>query len=107
MSTIERLFTTTIAVTRHVFSNDSSAQVSQGNVSGHIQPASPNMVGHLGETFGTVFRVWCNKDADVETGDKLVISSGDYAGTYQAKAIRVLSVGGNPHMEVTCVKDAS
>ena len=105
MSSIERFFTTTIVNTRMTWSNESSAETSVGSFLGHIQQAQPEIAEMVGEAWGKVFIVWCDKDTDVETGDSLSIESGDYSGTYSVKNKQINATGRNKHLELTVVKD--
>ena len=104
---IDRFYTTSIAVKRMTWSNESSAQVSQGSISGHFQQARPEFVEQIGEVLGRVFIVWCDRAADVEIGDSLTIASGDYAGTYSVKNAELNSFGrqNNQHKELILIRD--
>ncbi len=102
---IERFFTTTFAVMRMSWSGDSSAEASAGSFVGHIQQARPEFAEAIAEAWGKTFVVWCAKGTDVEAGDTLTISTGDYAGTYSVKNIQVNAVGNNQHLELTAIKD--
>ena len=102
---ISRFYTTTIVTTRMDWSNESAAEVSVGSFLGHIQQAGPDMIEHIAEAWGKAFIVWCAKGTDVETGDTLTISSGDYAGTYSVKNLQTNATGGNQHLELTVIKD--
>lgn len=104
---IERFYTTTIAVTRMSWSGESSAEVSAGSFTGHIQQSRPEFAEQIGEAWGKTFIVWCPKTTDVEAGDTLTIASGDYAGTYSVKNSKVNAVGGNQHLELTVIKDVA
>lgn len=103
--TIENFYTTSIAVTRMEWSNESSAEASAGSISGHIQQARPEFVEQIGEVWGQTFLVWCAVDADVESGDTLTISTGPYTGTYSVKNKQINAVGNNQHLELTVIKD--
>lgn len=101
---IERFFTQSIAIKRLTWSNDSSAEVSQDTILGHIQQAGPELTQFIGETLGNVFTIWCDKDEDVDVGDTLTLATGNYAGTYTAKGIQLNAIGNNQHLEIVCVK---
>lgn len=102
---IERFYTTTIAVTRMEWTNESSAEASVGSFTGHIQQARPEFAEQIAEAWGKTFIVWCAKGTDVEPGDTLTISTGDYAGTYSVKNAQTNAVGANQHLELTAIKD--
>lgn len=104
---INRFYTTTIAVTRMSWSNESSAEVSVGSFSGHIQQAGPEFAENIAEAWGQTFLVWCAKGTDVEAGDTLTIETGDYAGTYSVKNVQTNATGENQHLELTAIKDVS
>lgn len=87
------------------WSNESSAEVSNGSFSGHIQQAQPQFAEQIAEAWGKTFIVWCAKNTDVQTGDTLTIETGDYAGTYSVKNSQVNAVGANQHLELTVIKD--
>ena len=102
---IEIFYTTTFAVTRMEWSNESSAEASASSFIGHIQQARPEFAEQISEAWGKTFVVWCAKGTDVEPGDTLTIASGDYAGTYSVKNVQTNAVGGNQHLELTVIKD--
>lgn len=102
---IQNFFTTTIAITRMEWNNESSAEASVGSIKGHVQQATPEYVEQIGEAHGKVFLIWCAVDTDIETGDTLTIASGNYAGTYSVKNIQMNATGFNQHLEVTAIKD--
>lgn len=102
---IDRFYTTTIVNTRMSWTGDSSAEAAVGSSSGHIQQAQPDMAEHVGEAIGRVFTLWCAKTTDVQAGDTLTISSGDYAGTYSVRNVSINAVGGNQHYELVAIKD--
>lgn len=102
---IERFYTTTFALTRMEWDNESSAEIAAGNFKGHIQQATPEFSENIGESWGKTFLVWCPKATDVEPGDTLTIASGDYAGTYSVKNVQVNATGGNQHKELTVIRD--
>src|SRR6056297_2232039 len=104
MSSIKRLFTETIAVTRMVWSGNTSSQSLMGSFSGHIQQASPDLAETLGETWSQVFSIWCALGTDVEEGDKLVVASGNYADTYYVQQIQKNATGVNEHLELVVTK---
>lgn len=87
------------------WSNESSVEAAVGSFSGHVQQAQPEFVEQIGEAWGKVFLVWCPVDTDVNTGDTLTISSGDYAGTYSVKNKQLNATGNNQHLELTVIKD--
>ena len=105
MNSIERFYTTTFAVTRMQWADESSGEVTVGNFVGHIQQARPEFASAVGEAWGKTFVVWCAKGTDVEPGDTLTIATGDYAGTYSVKNSQVNAVGNNQHLELTAIKD--
>jgi len=105
MSSIERFCNTTIAVTRMSWSGESSAEVSVGSFSGHIQQANAELAQQISEAWGKTFLVWCDKGTDVEAGDTLTITTGDHAGTYSVKNVLQNVVGVNQHLELTVIKD--
>lgn len=100
MSTISRLFTESIAVTRMVWAGNSSSESSIGSFSGHIQQAQPATAESIGETWSKVFSIWCALDTDVTEGDKLVVASGNYAATYNVQQIQKNAIGSNTHLEL-------
>ena len=104
MSSIDKFYTTSINIKRMTWSNDSAAEISQGSISGHIQQASPEFAKFVGESLGKTFVLWCDKSEDIEPGDTITISTGDYAGTYNVKNIQLNATGTNQHLEIACVK---
>jgi urease beta subunit len=104
---ISRFYTTTFAVTRMSWANESSAEISAGSFYGHIQQANPEFASQIAEAWGKTFVVWCDKATDVEPGDTLTIASGDYAGTYSVKNKQVNATGSNEHLELTVIKDVT
>ncbi|QDP67608.1 MAG: hypothetical protein Tp172MES00d2C118482111_2 [Prokaryotic dsDNA virus sp.] len=100
MSTISRLYTTTISNTRQVWSGNLSSDTAVGSFSGHVQQARPELAESLGETWSKVFSIWCAVGTDVSEGDKLTIASGNYAGTYHVQQIQKNAVGINAHLEL-------
>jgi len=102
---IERFYTTSIAITRMTWSSESSAEIVVDTISGHIQQSTPEFAQFIAEAWGKVFIVWCDISEDIEAGDTLTISSGDYAGTYSVKNIQTNATGVNQHLEVTAIKD--
>ena len=102
---IERFYTTTIAVTRMEWSNESSAEQSVASFLGHIQQARPEFAEQIGEAWGKTFIVWCPKTTDVEPGDSLTIATGDYAGAYSVKNVQINATGSNQHFELTVIRD--
>jgi hypothetical protein len=103
--TIERFYTTSIANKRMSWSLESSAEVTVGTFLGHIQQLSPEIVQNIGEAWGKTFSVWCSKSTDVEVGDTLTISTGDYTGNYSVKNLQLNATGSNQHLELTVIKD--
>lgn len=87
------------------WNNESAAEVSAGSFYGHIQQASAEFAGFVGEAWGKTFLIWCDVDEDVESGDSLTIASGDYAGTYSVKNVQKNAVGNEQHLEITAIKD--
>jgi hypothetical protein len=87
------------------WTNESSAEISAGSFSGHIQQARPEFAEQIAEAWGKTFIVWCAKGTDVLPGDSLTIASGDYAGTYNVKNSQTNAVGSNQHLELTVIKD--
>lgn len=102
---IERFYTTTFAVTRMTWNNESSAEASVGSFSGHIQQSRPEHAEHIGEAWGQTFIGWCAIGTDVEPGDTITIATGEYAGTYSVKNVQANAVGANQHLELTLIKD--
>lgn len=102
---IEKFYTTTITNARMAWSNESSAEVSVGSFSGHVQQATPEYTEFIGEAWGKVFLIWCDEATDIEAGDTITIASGDYAGTFSVKNIQINATGNNKHFEVTIIKD--
>ena len=102
---ISRFYTVTIVNTRMEWDNESSAEVSVGSFSGHVQQAQPEFTEHLGEAWGSVYLIWCAKGTDVEVGDTITIADGDYAGTYSVKNLQTNATGNNEHLELTIIKD--
>ena len=100
MSTISRLFTESIAVTRMVWSGMTSSETAGITFSGHVQQAAPQTAESIGETWSKVFSIWCALGTDVSEGDKLVIAVGNYAGTYNVQQIQKNAIGNNPHLEL-------
>lgn len=99
---IDRFYTTSIAVERLIWSNDSSAEIEVGSFMGHIQQKQPDFTQEMTEVWGKLFLVWCNVGTDVEVGDKLTIDTGRYAGNYSVKHLQLNAVGINEHLELTC-----
>ena len=105
MSTISRLFTTAITVTRKQWTGNTATEVSAGGFSGHVQQASPEFAESIGQAWGKTFSIWCAKGTDVTEGDTLTIASGDYTGTYSVKNIQKNATGRNQHLEIVAIKD--
>lgn len=101
---IDDFYTTSIALKRMSWSNDSGGEIAGTSFNGHIQQADQDMAEFIGEAVGDTFAIWCAKDTDVETGDTLTIASGNYAGTYNVRQIQLNAIGANAHMEITCVR---
>jgi hypothetical protein len=70
------------------------AEVSQ--FYGHIQQASPELVESLGFTFTKLYSIWCPVNSDVETGDILLSTDGQYS----VKAIQENNIGDNKHLQL-------
>lgn len=90
---IEKWFNTTFSISRMTWSGESSAEIAQGKITGHIQPISAELVQTLGLTFNKAFTIWCAVDADVEEGDTIE----DASYSYSVKAVNVRNYGGNQH----------
>ena len=90
---IDRFFTILVAVTRMHWHDESSSETTVGSIYGHVQQAQPDYVEQLGEVWGRVFILWCDKAEDLLAGDTLTISSGDYSGTYSVKSIQLNATG--------------
>ena len=100
MSTISRLFTESIAVTRMVWSGMTSSETAGVTFNGHVQQARPETAESIGETWSKVFSIWCPLGTDVSEGDKLVIAVGNYADSYKVQQIQKNAIGNNPHLEL-------
>lgn len=98
---IERLFDKTFTVQRNQWSkdednNDFSELVEVGELRGHMQQASAEMVERFALNFQTAFSVWCAIDADVKKGDTLLLDDQ----TFTVKAIKTNDYGRNPHLQL-------
>ena len=102
---IERFFTTTCTNKRTTWSNESSAEITVGTFKGHIQQAQPEDTQLLASAWGKTFYIWVYKTTDVEPGDTITIASGDYAGTYNVKALQQNETGNNQHLQLVVIKD--
>lgn len=102
---IANFYTTAFTLSRMDWSGESSALVSGTGFNGHIQQAQPQFTEQAGEAWGKTFLVWCAIGTDVETGDRITVASGEYAGTYSVKNIQTNAVGSNQHLELTVIKD--
>ena len=87
------------------WANESAAEVSAGTFNGHIQQAKAEYAQQIAEAWGKTFLVWAAKGTDVEPGDTLTVSTGDFAGTYSVKNVRMNAVGNNQHIELTAIRD--
>ena len=100
MSSISRLFTESVSVTRMVWSGMTSSETAGVTFNGHVQQARPETAESIGESWSKVFSIWCALGTDVTEGDKLTVSSGNYAGTYNVQQIQKNAVGENTHLEL-------
>lgn len=99
---IERYYDTTFTITRMSWSGDSSALVSSGSFTGHIQQADQRLVEDLRSAFTISHSIWCDDATDVQAGDTLTEGSN----TYSVKAIQTNDhAGKNKHKEVLVEKD--
>ena len=98
---IEKFYTTTLLVSRMEWSNDSGGNVEQGSFAGHIQQARPEYVKAIGEKMGQIYLVWCAIATDVQSGDKITVEEGQYAGVYTVRNIQENGIGNNQHLELT------
>jgi len=101
---IQRFFTKSFTITRMVWTNESSSEISQGTVKGHLQQLIDDETQHLGLAFTKSFRLWCSVDSDIQEGDTI----DDGLDTYSVKAInkRNYAVGSlNQHLEVFIERD--
>lgn len=97
---ISRLFTESIAVTRMVWSGNTSSETAGVTFKGHVQQARPETAESIGETWSKVFSIWCPLSTDVSEGDKLTIAAGNYADTYNVQQIQKNATGDNAHLEL-------
>lgn len=98
---IERFFDKTFTVKRMVWSGDSSGEVSQTSITGHLQQAAPELLQSLGLAFTRAFSIWCAVGSNVEEGDTLTCSGE----TYSVKAVMVRDYGENQHLQLIVQKD--
>ncbi len=88
-----------------VWTGNSSTDTALGSFNGHVQQASAEFALQMQSAFGSVFTIWCPKGTDVKTGDTVTIATGDYAGTYNVRAIQKNATGANQHLELVVIKD--
>ena len=98
---IEDFFTTTFLVTRMVWSNESSSEISQGSFLGQLQQAEIELAEQFRLDFTRSFKVWCALDTDVEDGDTLTVGND----TYSVKANKVHMTGNHQHKLLIIEKD--
>ena len=101
---INKFFTNSYTVTRMVWANESSSEISQGTILGHLQQLTDDETQHLGLAFTKSFRLWCAVDADIQEGDTL----DDGLDTYSVKAINTRNYASgstNQHLEVILEQD--
>jgi len=100
MTSISLLFTESISVTRMAWSGMTSSETAGVTFKGQVQQSRPETAESIGETWSKVFSIWCALGTDVTEGDKLTVSSGNYAGVYNVKQIQKNALGRNGHLEL-------
>lgn len=90
-----------MAVSRLTTVGNKSSYQSLGTVVGHMQPLDPMNAALIEGNLSKSYQVWVEVDADIDVGDKIVIASGDYAGTYYMKEVKKYAIGVQKHKEIT------
>jgi hypothetical protein len=99
---IQNRFTTTAEVFRHVWDVDVdgfeySEEASQGEIKGHLQQASPELIQNFADVITLSHIFWCGPLSDVKKGDILKIGGKRFG----VKGIQDNSfVGTNKHLEL-------
>lgn len=101
MSSIERFFDTTIAVTRQTWVGDSSSLQTQTSFSGHIQQATADTLQqYQGLRLSKAWKIWCPADTDVNEADRLTVGSD----TYDVRFVENRNTGTDGHLLLICEK---
>lgn len=88
-----------------VWTGNSSIDTAITTFKGHVQQASAEYALQMQSAFGLTFTIWCPKGTNVKTGDTVTIALGDYAGTYNVRALQTNATGVNQHLELVVIKD--
>jgi hypothetical protein len=102
---IERRYTKTFEVYRNEWVEESgysySGEVYQGEITGHLQQATPEQIANLGLNLSTTFSLWTSPASDIQIGDRLILNDIEYL----VRAIQDNSlVGNNTHLEIIIEK---
>lgn len=81
-------YTVSMAITRLGTVGYKSTYASLGTVVGHLQPLDSAYAALIEGNLSKSYMVWVDSAANIDTGDKAVIASGDYAGTYYVKEVK-------------------
>ena len=93
------LLNKTATVKRLTDVGDKSTYASVGSFACHIQQMTPEETNFIGGVFGRTFKVYAKEDADVGLSDEITIDSV----AYKIKAIKTLTYGNLPHLEIVAV----
>jgi hypothetical protein len=73
----------------------------------HLQPLDPVNTALIDGNFSKSYMAWGDINANIDIGDKGIIATGAFAGTYFVKEIRKYAIGRLQHKEILITqKDA-
>jgi len=92
-------YTTSFSTTRLKTDQSVYEDILSGQ-SGQIQQESGEDVELDDGAFYKLYNMWC-AIVDIQVGDRVVVASGDFVGTYQVKEVKTLNTkGSNQHLEI-------
>ena len=97
-SLINQYYVTLTVYRLSTVGNKTSYQ-STGDVTGHIQPLDGAYAALYEGNLSKSFLLVVDNSIDIVVGDKVVISSGNYADTYFVKEVKNYSIGTLKHKE--------
>lgn len=101
-------YTDTATNTRMQWVSGMSSLNAVGSFACHIQQAQPQFAQQLGETWGLVFKLWCDVLTDVKAGDTITMTAGSHPGTYNVRNVQKFNFGeADDHLELVLIKDVS
>lgn len=98
---INRFFNKTFIVKRMTWSGDSSGEVEQASVNGHLQQARMDMIRNTAMSLTRSFIIWLPIGSDIQIGDTL--NDGNYS--YSIKQINSRDYGREKHLQAMVEKD--